>query len=67
MPDVDDINDAIAENATGPKSVTVDGNNVNQHSIAEQIAARNDVASQSSASKGHRGLRFTKLVPPGCG
>ena len=67
MPDADDISDAIAENATGPKSVTVDGNNVQQHSIPEQIAARNDVAAQQSASKAHRGLRFTRLVPPGCG
>ena len=67
MPDTDDITTAIAENATGPKSVSVDGSNVQQHSIAEQIAARNDVASQSSASKAHRGIRFTRLVPPGCG
>lgn len=67
MPTEDDINDAIAENATGPKSVSVDGSNVQQHSLADQIAARNDVASQSSASKAHRGLRFTKLIPPGCG
>jgi len=67
MPTEDDINDAIAENATGPKSVSVDGSNVQQHSLADQIAARNDVASQEAASKAHRGLRFTKLIPPGCG
>lgn len=67
MPTEDDINDAIAENATGPKSVSVDGSNVQQHSLADQIAARNDVAAQSSTSKAHRGLRFTKLIPPGCG
>jgi hypothetical protein len=67
MPDVDDINDAIAENATGPKSVTVDGNNVNQHSLADQIAARNAVAANTASSSAKFGLRFTKLVPPGCG
>lgn len=67
MPDVDDINDSIAENATGPKSVSIDGNNVTQHSIAEQIAARNDVASQSAKSSRKFGLRFVKLVPPGAG
>lgn len=67
MPDTDDITTAIAENATGPKSVSIDGNNVTQHSLNEQIAARNDSAAQAAASKAHRGIRFTRLVPPGCG
>lgn len=67
MPDIDDINDAIAENATGPKSVSVDGTNVQQHNIADQIAARNDVGSQAAKSTPKFGLRFTALVPPGCG
>lgn len=67
MPDADDIADAIAENATGPKSMSVDGQSVTQHSIDDQIKAANHVAGQTAASKPHFGLRFTKLIPPGGG
>ena len=63
MPDVDDINDSIAENATGPKQVAVDGTSVQQHSIHDQIAARNDAAAQQSATKPGFGFRFQQIKP----
>ena len=68
MPDVDDINDAIATAAeAGIQSVSVDGQTVVQKSVAEQIAAAQFVAQQAAKSKPHFGVRFAKLVPPGCG
>ena len=70
MPDASDIADAIAENAdTGIKSVTVDGNTTTKISVDEQIKAAQYAAGQATASAapGHFGLRFSQLVPPGCG
>ena len=55
----------IAANALGPKKVSVDGQSVEQHSIQDQIAAQEYLANQKAAKRAHRGLMFTKLVPPG--
>ena len=65
--DVDTLNDALLANAQKPASATVDGNSVSQNSLRDQIAMAHHVAGQVAASKAHRGLRFTTLVPPGCG
>jgi hypothetical protein len=59
------IGDAIAANAVGPASVTTDAGSMTQHSIPDQIAADKHLASKSAASKPLRGLRLTKLLPPG--
>lgn len=68
MPDIDDINNRIAQTASdGISKVVVRDDEVTVLSIDDQIKAANHVAAQSAASKAHRGLRFTKLVPPGCG
>lgn len=64
MPD-DTITDAIRENAAGPAKATGDSISVEQHSIREQIEADRYLASKRAASKPHRGLRFTRIVPPG--
>lgn len=65
MLDPDDIADAIAENAAGPKSVTSDGMNVSQHSIGDQIKAQRHLENEEAAGQKHRGLRITKLRSPG--
>lgn len=62
--DIDTLNDALLASAQKPKSATIDGNNVNQFSVQEQIAASHHIAGQVASSKGHFGLRFTKLIPP---
>lgn len=51
----------IAVNAAGPKSVTVDGQTVVQHSLADQIAADKHAKANAGADTAWRGLRFTKL------
>ncbi len=67
--DVDAVNDAIIENAQQPARVKFGNREVEQHSLADQIEAANHVASQAAtdSSVAHFGLRFTRLVPPGCG
>lgn len=65
MPDADDIADAIAENATGPQSVTVDSNTVVQKTTDDQIKAANYVAGKAARSNasGTLGLTMRKLRP----
>lgn len=67
MANIDDINEAIAENATGPKRVSVAGEEVESRSIDELIKGAEYVAGQTAATNPNFGLRFTKLVSPGCG
>lgn len=67
MADADEITEALATNATGPKRVRVGQQEVEQHSIADQIEAANYTAAQGAAAQPHFGLRFTKQVPGGCG
>lgn len=60
-----EINTAISDSGkAGIKSVTSDGVTVTAMSIDEQIKASNHSSANELASKKHRGLGFTKLVPP---
>jgi len=59
------LDDIIRENAQGPKRAQGDSGSIEQHSPTEQIAADRYLASKEAVRKGRRGLRFSKLVPPG--
>jgi hypothetical protein len=59
------IEDAIRQNAAGPAKASGDQGSFEQHSIADQIAADRYLASKQAAKLPHRGLRFTRIVPPG--
>jgi len=61
MPDQTAVQDAMAQ----PKAASGDGVSVTQHSLPDLIQAEKHVAAKSAASKAHRGLRFSKIVPPG--
>jgi hypothetical protein len=52
-----------------PQSATVDGRSGTNRSMADWIKYQEWKANQSAsvAGKGQFGLRFTRLVPPGCG
>lgn len=67
MSDVDTINDALVENATGPAVVIVAGQEVDAKSVSELIAAANHIAARDAASNGRSGLRLFQFVPPGGG
>lgn len=61
----DEIKDAILENAQGPAEASGDSGSVKMHSLKDQIEADKYLAGKNAARLPHRGLRFTKLVPPG--
>lgn len=65
--DIDAINATLLANAAKPEHVSVDGNSVSQHDLDSQIKAATFIAGQVAADRPHFGLRFTQLVPPGCG
>jgi hypothetical protein len=67
MADLDDVNDAIATNAAGPRRVQVANQSVEQHAIGDQVAAARHIAGNTAAGRAHFGIRFTKLVPPEAG
>ena len=68
MPDeTPSIADAIRDNAAGLKKASNDAGSVEQHTIADQIAADRDLASKQAMSRRNRGLRISRIVPPGTG
>lgn len=62
---VDDLQDEIRENASGPAKASGDAGSVEQHKLKDQIAADNHLAGKDAVKKTHRGLRFNKIVPVG--
>jgi hypothetical protein len=61
----DEIKDAILENAQGPKKVQGDAGSFENHPIPDQIAADKYLAAKDAVATPKRGLRITRLVPPG--
>ncbi len=61
----EDLQDKIQENAAGPAKVSGDAGSVEQHALADQIAADRYLAAKDAAKKKRRGLRFNKIAPPG--
>jgi hypothetical protein len=60
----EDLENAIRENASGPKRARGDSGEMEQHSLAEQVEADRYLSSKQAMKKG-RGFRMTKLSPPG--
>lgn len=61
----DNLEQAIRDNASGPKSASGDAGSVEQHSLADQIAADKHLTSkQAMATKG-LGIKLLKLSPGG--
>ena len=61
----DELDDTIRDNAAGPAKASGDAGSVEQHKLADQIAADRYLAAKKAAAAKLRGLRFSKLVPPG--
>jgi len=55
----------ISDRAKQPKKVTGDAGSVEQFPLDEQIEADRYERAREEVEKPHRGLRFTKMVPPG--
>ena len=64
----DELREAIEQTATGPKRVRTDAGEVEAQDISQQIEADKYLSARSAvsgATNRHRGLRFSKLIPPG--
>lgn len=60
-----DLSDQIESAASGPKQVTVDGTVVQSHDLAQLVQADQYLAAKAASRKRHRGMRITRMVPPG--
>lgn len=58
------LDNAIKQNAEGPKRAQTDSVSVEQHDLKDQIEADRYLSSKEAAKKG-LGVRMTKVVPPG--
>lgn len=65
MPDLDDLDDAISQAMTEPAKASADGVSAESHPLSELSKLRRDLAADEGAANPRRGIRFTKLVPPG--
>jgi hypothetical protein len=63
--DDNSLDQSIRENAQGPAEAHGDSGGVKQHSLKDQIEADRYLASKQAAKSKSRGLRFTKVAPPG--
>ena len=61
----EEADNKIRENAAGPKKATGDSGSIEQHALADQIAADRYLASKQAARSKGLGIRLAKLVPPG--
>ena len=67
MADSDTTSEKIRENIEGPRRATGDTGSVEQHSPGDQADADRYLATKTGVEKPHRGLRYSKIVPPGAG
>jgi hypothetical protein len=65
--DPDIIEDAIEANIVLPKRTKFGSREVEQHSIGDQLKALQTANEEVASEQPHFGLRFTKLISPGCG
>lgn len=61
----ENLDNAIRDNAAGPKKATGDSGSIEQHSLADQIAADKHLASKQAISGKGLGVKLAKLSPPG--
>ena len=59
------LDQSIRENAQGPAEAHGDSGGMKQHSLPEQIEADRYLASKQAVKSKSRGVRFTKIAPPG--
>ncbi len=60
-----DLSTEIETSAQEPKRMRVDGNEVEQHSLTDQIEADRYLASKAAASSAKRGFTIAKFKPSG--
>jgi hypothetical protein len=61
----EDLEAAITSSATGPAKASSDAGSVEQHKLTDLIEADRYLAGKAAAKTASKGLRWSKLVPPG--
>ena len=61
----DQLDSTIRENAAGPKRASSDAGSVEQHALAEQIAADKYLASKRASRSKGLGIKLAKISPGG--
>ena len=61
----DSLDNTIRDNASGPKRASGDSGSIEQHSLADQIAADKHLAGKQAASQSGLGIKRVKLSPGG--
>jgi len=61
----EEIDEALEDNAVGPKRVRGDEGEVDQHPLQDQIEADKYIKGRDAADVQTVGLRFRQLQPPG--
>lgn len=61
----DEVSDALKSAAQQPKRVRTDAGEVEAHDLEQQIAADKYLAAKKASGNAHRGLRFSRIIPPG--
>jgi hypothetical protein len=60
-----DLDNAIEENAAGPKKASGDSGSVEQHSLKDQIEADKYLAAKKAAQSKGLGIKLSKISPGG--
>lgn len=63
--DVEAVETAMSAAISNPKRVKTDAAEVENHAITDYIKAAQYLGGSAASSRPRRGLRFTKLIPPG--
>ena len=61
----EELDSTIETNAKAPRQASADGVTVQQHSLADQIAADKYLASKRAGRNPAKALTRVKIVPPG--
>lgn len=61
----EDLVNAIVENASGPAKATGDSGTIEQHNPKDLIEVDRYQRSVTAATTKKRGIRFSKIIPPG--
>ena len=62
-----DLTQTISDNAAGPKRAQGDAGSVEQHSLKDVMDTDRYLASKDAAKRPDRGIRISRLIPPGTG
>lgn len=65
MPLADELDNAIKENAAGPRRASGDSGSVEQHGLADQIAADKYLESKKASRAKGLGIKLAKIAPGG--